>query len=296
MERYSWAALPDAVRDAVQRHVGPATAVREVERGQNCSIALVVHGGQGDVFVKGVRGVSPQMRWLRNEVAAGGLAPGVAPDVRFCADVDAEDRWFVAGFEFVHGRPAELSPGSTDLELVAATVTGLGEFPGGVAPSLSERWNVSDWWLRWAALTPDPATGWDLDLLTEWCHAVPGLVYGDSLLHTDLHEHQFVIDDAGSVRVLDWGRPASGARWVDTAFLVVRLIAAGHEPRAAEAWAETVAGWPPRSDGAVTAFACYVAGLWSYRAVTTPFPGATRLSEAAQSYLRYRLVEQPRLG
>ncbi|SEC10222.1 hypothetical protein SAMN04489727_2566 [Amycolatopsis tolypomycina] len=286
MERYAWTALPDAVRDAVQRHIGPVTAVRDVEQGQNCSTALVF---QDDVFVKGVRGVSPQMRWLRNEVAASGLAPGFAPEVRFCADVDADDRWFVAGFEYVHGRPADLSPGSADLEVVAATVTGLGELPGGVAPSLGERWGVSDWWLRWAALAP--ATGWDVDLLTEWSGAAADLVHGGSLLHTDLHEHQLVIDDAGSVRVLDWGRPASGARWVDTAFLVVRLIAAGHEPPAAEAWAETVAGWPARSDSAVTAFACYVAGLWSYRAATAPFPGATRLGEAARSYARYRLGE-----
>lgn len=286
MERYSWSALPDAVRDAVQRHVGPVASVHEVERGRNCSFALVL---QDDVFVKGVRGVRPEMRWLRNEVAGGGLAPGFAPEVRFCADVDADDRWFVAGFEYVHGRPADLSPGSADLEVVATTVSELGALPGGVASSLGERWDVTDWWLRWAALAP--TTGWDVDVLTEWSEAAPDLVHGGSLLHTGLHEHRFVIGDAGSVRMLGWGRPASGARWVDTAFLVVRLIAAGHEPRAAEAWAETVAGWPARSDSAVTAFACHVAGRWSYRAAAEPSPGATRLGEAARSYVRYRFGE-----
>lgn len=136
--------------------------------------------------------------------------------------------------------------------------------------------------------------GFDLDELTEWCRATPDLIEGSTLLHTDLHEHQFMIDDdSSSVRVIDWGRPASGAAWVDTAFLVIRLVAAGHEPDEAEEWAATVPSWSTRTDKAVTAFACYVAGLWGYRAATAPFPGATRLGTAARQYARHRLRSQP---
>ncbi|OXM52655.1 phosphotransferase [Amycolatopsis alba] len=290
MERFTWDDLPSAVRSAVLSHLGPVTAVRDIEQGQHCNTALVLRGKSGDVFLKGVRGISPQMRWLRNEADAADLAPGLAPATRFSEDVDAGELWFVVGFEYVNGRPADLTPGSADLTTVAATVARISALPGGSAQPLSKRWASADWWAKLAAEAPDTVAGLDIDELTDWCRATPGLVAGSALIHTDLHEHQFMIgDDASSVRVIDWGRPASGAEWVDTAFLVVRLIAAGHEPGAAEAWAATVPSWTTRTDKAVTAFACYVAGLWSYRAATTPFPGATRLSTAATRYARHRL-------
>ncbi|MGW7537658.1 phosphotransferase [Amycolatopsis sp. NPDC054798] len=251
----------------------------------------MLRGEQGDVFVKGVRGISPQMRWLRNESEAGNLAPGLAPATRFSEDVDADAPWFVVGFEHVDGRPADLSPGAEDLTTVATTVARINGLPGGPAQPLSKRWVPTDWWAKLAAEAPDKVLGFDIDELTGWCRETPSLVEGTALLHTDLHEHQFMIDDdSSSVRVIDWGRPASGAAWVDAAFLVVRLIAAGHEPNQAEEWAARMPSWSARTDKAVTAFACYVAGLWGYRAATGPFPGATRLAAAAQQYARHRLA------
>ena len=291
IERYSWDTLPDAVRLAVGQHLGPTTVIRDVEQGQNCNLALVLRTDDaGDVFLKGVRGISPRMRWLRNEAEASALAPGFAPEIRFSADVKTDEKWFIAGFEYLNGRPADLSPDSEDLTVVATTLAELSSFPGGSAQPLSQRWASADWWAKLSAEDSSRVEGWDLDEVTEWCRVVPGLVEGSALLHTDLHEHQFMLDDAGkSVRIIDWGRPAVGAAWVDTAFLVIRLIAAGHTPEAAEGWASTVRPWPARSDKGVTAFACYVAGLWGYRAATTPFPGATRLSNAARNYARFRL-------
>lgn len=291
MERYSWDALPTAVHDAVLEHVGPVTVLRDVAQGQNCNVALVLRSSQGDIFLKGVRGISRQMRWLRNEAAAGELAPGLAPAGRLSLDIDADDRWFVVGFDFIDGRPADLSPGSADLEVVGATVTRLGALTGGAVPPLRERWSVSDWWTKLAVEAPEQVAGRDIGRLTDRSRAAATLVDGDALLHTDLHEHQFMITpDGSSAQVIDWGRPASGAPWVDTAFLVVRLIAAGHDPGDAETWAESVPWWSSRSDEAGTAFACYVAGLWSYRAATTPFPGSDRLGAAARTYAGYRLA------
>ncbi|WET83222.1 phosphotransferase [Amycolatopsis sp. QT-25] len=291
MERFTWDDLPVTIHSAVQARLGSITVVREIEQGQNCNVALVLRGDQGDVFLKGVRGVSPQMRWLRNESGAGELAPGVAPETRFSEDIDAEAPWLIVGFEYVNGRPADLSPGSDDLATVATTVARINGLSGEAAQPLSKRWASTDWWTKLAAEAPDKVAGFNPEELTDWCRATPSLIEGAALLHTDLHEHQFMIDDdSSSVRVIDWGRPASGAAWVDTAFLVVRLIAAGHEPGEAEEWASTVPSWSERTDKAVTAFACYVAGLWSYRAATTPFPGATRLATAARQYARHRLT------
>ncbi len=290
MERYGWDDLPSSVTAAVRRHVGAATVVREVEQGQNCNVALVLRGDDGDVFLKGVKGKSLKMRWLRNESEVGTLASRLAPATRFSEDVEADDLWFLVGFEYVNGRPADFTPGSEDLAIVAATAGRISELPGGSAKPLSERWAPADWWTKLAAEATDEQLDWDLDELTERCRSVSEMVKGDALIHTDLHEHQFMIDaGGGEVRVIDWGRPASGAAWVDTAFLVIRLVAAGHAPSDAEEWATTVPSWATRSEEAVTAFACYVAGLWGYRAATSPFPGATRLRRAAETYLRHRL-------
>lgn len=292
IERYSWDTLPDAVRLAVWQHLGPTTVIRDVEQGQNCNLALVLRtDNAGDVFLKGVRGISPRMRWLRNEAEAGELAPGVAPATRFSADVKTDEQWFIVGFEYVPGRPADLSPDSDDLGIVSTTLKQLGAFPGESVQPLSKRWVSADWWEKLAAEDASRVEGWNVGMLTEWCQSVAGHVEGSALLHTDLHEHQFMIDDASSsVRVIDWGRPACGGAWVDTAFLVVRLIAAGHAPAIAETWATTVPAWSARTDEGVTAFACYVAGLWGYRAATAPFPGATRLTTAARDYAQYRLT------
>ncbi|SFB54611.1 Phosphotransferase enzyme family protein [Amycolatopsis marina] len=288
--RFQWDELPDAVHEAVRKHLDTVTVVRPVEQGQNCNLALVLRSEEGDVFLKGVREVSSRMRWLRNEAEAGDLAPGLAPATRFSEDVDADVPWLVVGFEYVEGRPADLSPGSADLAVVREMLAKLNSLPGGDTQPLSKRWASADWWTKFAAEAPERVVDLDVVELTEWCLAAPQLVEGEALLHTDLHEHQFMIKDGSPVRVIDWGRPASGAAWIDTAFLVVRLVAAGFGPREAEEWAASVPRWSTGSDKAVTAFACYVAGLWGYRAATAPFPGATRLSNAATRYARYRLA------
>ncbi len=93
--------------------------------------------------------------------------------------------------------------------------------------------------------------------------------------------------------MIDWGFPGAAAGWVDSAFLTIRLVAAGHSPRDAEAWAAARPGWPPDGRGdrggtgeALTAFAAYVAGLWTYRAVTDGVDGPW--VRAARDYAAWR--------
>jgi hypothetical protein len=289
--RYSWDALPGEVRAAAELRLGPVDVVRDVGQGQSCNLALVLQSGIGDVFLKGVKGISPEMRWLRNEAETGRLTAGIAPSVRFQADVAADDDWLIVGFEYLGGRPANLARGSHDLGVVAETVERISALPGREAPSLSERWATADWWTKLGVHAPEKAAGWDLVEMTEWSQAAGPLTTGDALLHTDLHEHQFLITDGEpAARVIDWGRPACGAAWVDVAFLVIRLIAAGQTAQEAEEWARNFPIWKG-ADKEITAFACFVAGLWTYRLATTPFPGSTKLSEAAKKYARYRLAD-----
>ncbi|WP_010313627.1 hypothetical protein [Saccharopolyspora spinosa] len=84
----------------------------------------------------------------------------------------------------------------------------------------------------------------------------PGLADGDRLAHTDLHGEQFLVD-GDDVRVIDWGYPGCGAPWVDSAFIVLRLVESGHAITDAEAWASTHLDHMP-DDESLTAFAAPV--------------------------------------
>ncbi|MCK9931352.1 aminoglycoside phosphotransferase family protein [Frankia sp. Mgl5] len=274
------------VRRAIERHVGTVTSATAVDGGQNNDLAAVVHGGvSGPVFVKAVRGTSRPMRWLRNEITAGMLADGIAPAVIFSEEVEADDLWLIVGFEYLPGRPADLTPGSVDLAVVGRTLDRISALPAPGIRGLHARWTVPDWWSRVRDAAPDVAAGWDVERMDRWTALAPAAVEGDRLAHTDLHADQFILGPDGAVHVIDWGWPAAAAPWVDTAFLVIRLIDAGHSPAAAEAWAAQRPGWTP-DDDALTAFAAFVAGLWTYRAVTDGAAGPW--VRAARDYAAWR--------
>ncbi|WP_250285710.1 hypothetical protein, partial [Frankia sp. CiP1_Cm_nod2] len=234
-----WDSLPDPVREAVGRHLGPVGSAAAVDGGRNNDLTAVVYGEDGPVFVKAVRGVSMRMRWLRNEVTAGTLAAGIAPAVAFAQDVTADDDWLIVGFEYLPGRSADLTPGSADLPTVGRTLDRLGGLPAPGVAGLHQRWTVRDWWSRLCEIAPDVVSGWDVDVMDRWTARAPEAVAGDRLVHTDLHGDQFVIGAGESIHVIDWGWPAAGAEWVDSAFMIIRLVEAGHSPRDAEAWAAT---------------------------------------------------------
>ena len=275
MRRDDWSELPEEVRAAVQAWAGPIRKTVPAGEGQSCDTALTLHrDGMPPVFLKGVRGVSREMRWLRNEVESAGLVAGIGPAVLFHHDVGD---WFVVAFEYLEGRPAKLAPGSPDLSVVATALGRLGAIRAPELRSLGDRWKAR-WWRGLAG----ELRGRDPGLLEAWEDKAPGLVAGDSLVHTDLHEDQFVLDGNGGVRVVDWGWPASGAAWVDPAFLVIRLVGAGHHPADAESWARSHTCWGDASSESVTAFAVYVAGLWSAKA--TEF-----LARTARGYADWRL-------
>lgn len=281
MKKYGWGELPESVREGIRERVGNIAGCEEIEVGQSSNFAAVLRrDGAAPLFVKGVEGVSPPMRWLRNEAEIGELASGIAPAVHFSADI--ED-WLVVGFEYVHGRHARLQPGSADLTRVAAMVNRIGEIQAPDLRPLEQRWQ-SAWWAKLGQDRPEVVGNWDLDELTAWEQKAPAHVAGGFLLHTDLHADQFLFPVGGDIRVIDWGWPAQGAPWVDPAFMVIRLIGAGHRAADAETWARKNTRWQEATEEEITAFAVYVAGLWSYKAATT-----ASLARVARDYVGWRL-------
>jgi hypothetical protein len=288
----AWEALPALLRDEVERHTGSVVKATTIDVGVNSDVAAVLDVPERRVFLKGVKGISRPMRWLRNEVSAGMLAAPLAPAVLFSVELDD---WLVAGFEYVPGRPADISPGSPDLECVASILERLSVMPAPGLKGLHERWTVRDWWSRLATEAPEQVAGWDVDGMDRWTALAPDAVQGDRLTHTDLHSDQFVLGAGGQVHVIDWGWPAAAAEWVDTAFMVIRLVEAGHKPDQAEEWAHTLRTWSGIDGKAVNAFAAFVAGLWTYRAVTGNVPGMNGRASIAREYAAWRLAEPGQL-
>ncbi|MGW5052367.1 phosphotransferase [Actinokineospora sp. NPDC004072] len=269
---------------------------QDVAAGSASDLAAVLTlAGRPLLFVKAVRGVSRRMRWLRNEVSGNAAAVGVAPRVLFHADIaDGEDDWLVVGFDHVPGRRASLAPGSPDLAVVGAVVERIAALPAGGLRPLRQRWAPVDWWERIADSDPDLVTGFDVAEMTRLSQRVPELVDGDRLLHTDLHGEQIIVSpDGQGAKVVDWGFPGAGAPWVDTAFLVLRLIEAGHPAGDAERWARQRPAFAALDDATLTAWAAYVAGLWSHIA-TAGGAGSPRRARLARDYAAYRLAQARR--
>lgn len=283
----AWHELPDHVRDAVQGHVGPVSAAENISIGRNSDLAVVLDTGAERAFIKGVEGISRRMRFLRNEITAGQLAPGLAPALLFAEDID---EWLIVGFEYLSGHPANLAPGSPDLSKVSTAVNRLGTFPATGLRSLKDRWATVDSWARLTAQTPGAVRGWNVPTMQRWAQQLPDLAHGERLAHTDLHGEQFRIGPHDAVHVIDWGFPGAAAPWIDGAFLIVRLIESGHSPESAEAWAlAELAAFSDVTNEHLTSFAAFLAGMWTHWAVTRNEPGTQHRAQLAQTYAAWRL-------
>ncbi|WP_245816550.1 phosphotransferase family protein [Lentzea albidocapillata] len=268
--------------------VGQLTGAKDIVQGAASDLSTVLFTAEGpDVFLKGVRGVSVRMRWLRNEITAGAIAAGIAPAVRFHADIDD---WLLVGFEHLKGRTASLAPHSPDLGTVAEVLGTLSAITTSELRPLRDRWTLTDAWITLAGTNPEVVAGWDVAKLTHHATLITELIDGSCLLHTDMHGEQFLIDESGAAHVIDWAFPARGAAWVDGAFLTLRLIEAGHSPQEAERWVLQLPGFAEvDAEPRLTAFSAFIAGLWTTWAVSSnPPAGAAHRARLALDYAAYR--------
>ncbi|MEU6234580.1 phosphotransferase [Kitasatospora sp. NPDC047058] len=273
--RLTWQELPEAVRCAVAGRAGaPPLAVEDVPFGLSSHFAAVLHFADGRrVFCKGMEDGRDARLQCRVEAAANPYVAFTSPALLW--DVSASG-WRLLGFAYVRGRIVDLSPGSPDLPAVARVLAGAADrlTPApevGTLP-LSERWARFTAWEQLAAHDAlDPWVAARLDDLRLWEKRGPGAVVGDTLAHCDLSRYNLLVDAGLGVHVVDWARAGRAACWVDTAFMVLRLIGEGHTPASAERWARTVRAWEAAGAEDVTAFAVATAGI---RAVRAARPGA----------------------
>jgi hypothetical protein len=233
-----------------------------VETGSVSDIVAVLKTGQGRIFCKGASAENP-MGWMhRNEARINPHLPTQMPRLRWQVDVGG---WLLLGFDHIRGRHPDLTPGSPDLP---AVVDALNTMSLTLTPCPAPR--IQPAAVRWAG------------------RIAPEVVDGDTLVHTDVTPHNFLLHQSG-VTVVDWSMPCRGAAWIDTALMVVRLIRAGHSPEQAERWAEQVSVWSAARPDAVSAFAVGVAALNRERQYQRPTAAHLGpLADAADSWMRYR--------
>lgn len=240
-------------------HIGPPDG-----HGFSTDLLAVVEGEKGSFFVKAMRnrpgGRRDQM--LREEAINPFVQP-LAPALLWRAE---DEEWIVLGFERVHAREVDFTPGSRDLPVVVDLLNRIHALD---LPEVARDW---------------PETRWD------WFadEGASALFRGDTLLHADVNPSNFLVSD-GCSWVVDWSWPTRGAAFIDPAMLIVQLIAADHTPAAAESWASKCSAWTKAAPEAVDAFATAYARMNRRRALRKPDElWLTAMAEATESWAAHR--------
>lgn len=268
--RLNWDQLPSAARDAAESMLGPVRSAKTVGDGLNSAIASILDTQHGRVFVKGLRtdhrGVVTQQR----EAAINPYIRAVSPELLWRIEIGG---WDLLCFEYVDGRGADYTPGSSDLTGLIATMHRLSQLPCPNLPPVYFRPAEA----RWAEVIADPAAR--------------ELLAGDTILHTDYNPANILVTTNGDVQIIDWAWPTKGAAWLDPANLVPRLIACGHTPASAEEIAAECPGWRDADPAAVDLFASALTSLWADVACGQPNEEwKQKLAVSAQQWLEHRLA------
>lgn len=298
MTRHDWAELPGGLRAAIESRCGPIVSAATPATGGHSDLAATVSTRRGQVlFCKGTRlGDEDTIRRHRHEAEIAPYLPLIAPGLLWSVVADG---WMVNGFERIHGRHADLSPGSPDLVRVSAAINGFtaeGEHalphpPRDVASSLADQWTQLAAWQRLAGHTPSDLDGWERYHLEEficWETLALPLIDGPALCHTNLHPRNILIGET-TVRLINWAQSRRAAPFVDVAILIIELIAEGHTPDQAENWASDLRIWKEASTRAVTGCSVILLGIWEYQHRRGPAPHQPRLIDAARAWVRHRM-------
>jgi hypothetical protein len=255
--------LPAAVRTAIEDTTGPVLSVESSPEGLNSAVAAKLTTATGAYFVKAL---PSNHRWIWTQQREAHIAPFVRPVAPALIAHLVTGGWDTLVFEALTGHHAGYQPHSADLPKVLHLLRRIGELK---APETDLR----DATQRLAAYVSHH------DDLQHFA--------GDALLHTDWNNTNVIIGE--DARIVDWGWATRGAPWLDAAYWIIWLIAAGHTPQSAQRWAEQVPAWNCTTSAGVTAFAAANARLWTETGGDHPDPWTQRITTAANRWHTFRL-------
>lgn len=262
--RVRWDDLPEGLRRLIETETGAFAGEEHMTSGSSCVIGMVMHTAHGDrYFLKGVPDDHRRAVWTQSNEAL------INPSVReLSAPLEfhiTAAGWDVLGFRYLADhRHADLSPGSPDLPLVADMLRMLTAVP---APDGVVLRTMSDRFAKYAG-------------------ARAGLLDGTTIAHTDMQAHNILIGPAA--RLIDWAWPTLGAAWIDTACVALHMIRAGHHPKDAELWAETLPMYASADDEAVSVLVAANVAIWTEISAAEPQPWKAEVADAARRWAQHR--------
>ena len=291
MGTLQWESFPPGRVAAIEEMTGPVVKAESATGGLMPGLAAVVHAANGRYFIKAAPSDSPAARLYEREMAANKSLPASVPAPRMLYS-SSEGGWLVMVFDFLDARDVDLSPGSPDLDGIPAALAAIN------AVRACDAWqpvtgNMTALQDKASALLGKPPDGqpWDMYRI-----AVGGFdsaaLTGDRLVHYDLHPGNLKVTVDGDIVVVDWGFACAGAPWIDAAFLVPRLIEAGHSPAAAERLVSRLPAWQTAPAPAVTALAALWTMFREYKAIHGPMDARSFRKQAARagrSWVEHRM-------
>lgn len=255
----------EAIRDLIRPHTGEVHAWTRPEHGVGTDLTGTIACEKGTFFVKAMRtGHRGRLNSITRERDINPYVLHLSPVLRWWAE---DGEWMVLGFEPAKGRYARFRPGSSDLPGVAGLIN---QVQATAVPEVADSWSEYRWW-RYTA--PD-----ERDLLA-----------GDTLIHGDINPFNILIGD-GRTWLVDWAWPTHGAAFINPSLWVVQLIAAGHVPAQAEAWAMRSPGFSEASRQAVDVFAAAQIRMYEDRVGRGLGQVLPELDAAARSWANHRGV------
>lgn len=262
--RTTFEELPSAVRTAIESHTGRIHRIESVSSGLNSQVAARLYCDSGAVHVKGLRGDHKWAWTQQREAEVNPYLKGISPELLWRVKGSG---WDLLGFDLVEGHHADYRHGSKDLPLMTAFLTRLSELE---CPPIELR----DASQRLKGYVEDPAQA--------------DLFAGNSLLHTDLNNENVLVQ-GNHAYMVDWAWATHGAAWMDAAYWVIWLMAAGeHSPQRAENLAEQVPTWRMASPEALRAFSAANQRMWAEIGGDDPDFWTSRLMLASQAWSEYR--------
>ena len=223
--RLDWLLLPPMLRRLIEGRLGsPVIDAASAGTGFTPGFASVLTGRDGQkLFVKAAskKAQKPFADSYKEEVRKLGVLPAGLPVPRLLWTHE-DDLWVVLGFEHVDGpnpeRPwnrRELDACLDTLEVLADALT---PAPRSLRAFSEEFEDALAGWEHVRRTAPD----WPhLDDAAALAARYAEVTAGNTLVHTDARDDNFLLSADGRAMLCDWNWPVRGAAWIDTALLLI---------------------------------------------------------------------------
>lgn len=225
--RLQWHFLPAQLRELISLQCGsPVVSAESRNSGYTPGFASVLACEDGSRhFVKAASTKAQKVfadSYREEARKLNALPRGVrAPRLEWEED---RDDWVVLGFEYVEGRTPRRPWRRAELDACLDTIESIAEVMT-PAPEGLELATFAEDFAAWPAFWDELRTTHPelahADEAAELAARFAEVVAGETLVHTDVRDDNFLIAPDGTAWLCDWNWPALGAPWLDTFFMMI---------------------------------------------------------------------------